>query len=69
VNIQTYVLICRYYIVASFIILVSWNYFAYFYTNGKVSIPKQCGKWCKKYLILILIIGFILGHWFSQMRY
>lgn len=69
VNTETAVFITRCYLITHFTLLILWNYFAHFYTGGRVNIPKQAGKWCKKYFILILAIGFVLGHWFSQMNY
>ena len=62
-------LICKLYIVGSITSLVLWHGFITWASKGKLGVNKQAAKWCKKYLILILLIGFVLGHWFSRITF
>ncbi len=66
---SNYTFITQVYIVVSLLSLIIWHFIADYLSNGKINVVIQCARWCKKYLILILVIGAILGHWFAQMNY
>lgn len=66
---EDYAIITRFYILFTLAGLIGWNFLVDYLSGGKVNIPKQTAIWCKKHLIFILTIGFILGHWFAQMNY
>lgn len=64
-----YVEISRWYIISTILFLLFHHLTVKYLSDGTIGVAEQCGIWCAKHPILILILGIMLGHFFYQMPY